>query len=474
MSKNENEDEEEDVPIEEEEETPEVTEHHDVCASIASIAGNALEWYDFGVFGYFSDIIGDVFFPPNQTGNAALIKTFAIFGGAFLARPIGGVLIGLLGDNVGRKSAVETSIFLMVFPTVALGCLPTYEMIGGFATALLIIMRLVQGLSVGGQLMSSVVFTLERTDESRWGLWGSSVFAVSSLGVSLGSLLSYVLRESLDDEQLRAWGWRLPFLLGIFGILPGAYLKYRSKEHYVGASNTANPNDDEEHAPLERKNTFVEALKPGNRRALIASALVPSVGAATYYITFIWLAVYMESIITPPVPHAFAINTVVGIIGMLLVFLGGWISDCFGHHRALMFVSSTGIAIAGPISLNLISLGDPGVAFVCQLVIALFLAIFQGAMIPWMIKNFPPDVRLTSVSFGYNLAIMVCGGFAPAVATLLVDNVAITSPGYIMTVLTFVSWIGLCIMPKNRATFQDDEDLSQLELQKNSSENQLT
>mmetsp|Transcript_13946 Transcript_13946/g.20602 ORF Transcript_13946/g.20602 Transcript_13946/m.20602 type:complete len:464 (+) Transcript_13946:44-1435(+) len=463
MSKSEN---EEENPREEEEE---VIQHHDVCASIASIAGNALEWYDFGVFGYFSDIIGDVFFPPNQTGNAALVKTFAVFGGAFLVRPIGGVLIGILGDNVGRKSAVQTSIFLMVFPTVALGCLPTYEMAGGFATFLLIIMRLLQGLSVGGQLMSSVVFTLERTDESRWGLWGSSVFAVSSLGVSLGSFLSYILRQSLDQEQLRTWGWRLPFLLGIFGVLPGVYLKYHAKEHHVDESNTTNSSADEPHAPLERKNTFIEALKPSNRRALISSALVPCLSAATYYIVFIWLAVFMESILTPPIPHAFAINTAVGLVGILFVFVGGWLADRLRRYRLLMFLSSAAIAIAGPLALHLISLGDPGVAFVSQAAIALFLAIWQGSMIPWMIKNFPPNVRLTSVSLGYNLAVMICGGFAPAVATLLVDNVSVTSPGYIMTVLTFVSWIGLCIVPKQE-TLQNDDNL---QLQKNS-EVQLT
>mmetsp|Transcript_26020 Transcript_26020/g.36697 ORF Transcript_26020/g.36697 Transcript_26020/m.36697 type:complete len:213 (-) Transcript_26020:1008-1646(-) len=163
-------------------------EHHDIKASLAGIAGNVLEWYDFSVFGYFSDVIGQVFFPPDQKGHAALIESFAVFGGAFLARPIGGAILGLMGDTHGRKSALETSILLMALPTFALGCLPSFKTVGWLAPFLLIILRLLQGFSVGGQLMTSVVFTLERTDKSRWGLWAASVYAASGLGVVIGSL----------------------------------------------------------------------------------------------------------------------------------------------------------------------------------------------------------------------------------------------------------------------------------------------
>jgi MHS family proline/betaine transporter-like MFS transporter len=427
-----------------EEEEPPVVEHHDLMASIAGISGNMLEWYDFSVFGFFSDIIAEVFFPPDQKGQAALIETFAVFGGAFLARPIGGAVIGYLGDNHGRKRAVETSIFLMAFPTFALGCLPSFAAVGWLSPVLLIIMRLLQGFSVGGQLMSSVVFTLERTDEKHWGVWGASVFAVTTLGVSLGSLISYILRETLDDDQLHSWGWRLPFLLGAFGVVPGAYLKFRAREH----PHLPEPSHGGGAPKLERKNTFAEAFGPSNRRALLASALVPCLPAATYYIVFVWMAIYMESIVDPPVPHAFGINTAVGVLGIFLVFLGGWISDCYGKYVTLMVASSLCIAVAGPLFLHWIGQGDPVVAFSCQATMALFLSIWNGAMTPWMIKSFPPHIRSTSVNIGYNLAVSICGGFSPLVATILVDRFTNASPGYIMTVLAVVSWLGLCIAPK--------------------------
>lgn len=210
-----------------EEATSDPPEHHDLKTTIAGIAGNVLEWYDFSVYGYFSDIIGKVFFPPNQSGNAALVESFAVFGIAFLVRPIGGAIFGYMGDNVGRKTALENSILLMALPTFLLGCLPSFESVGWWSTVLLIICRALQGFSVGGQLMSSVVFTLEGTDQSKWGFRAAIVFAATTLGAVLGSLVAYALRETLNDEQLESFGWRIPFFFGLVGILPGLYLKVR-------------------------------------------------------------------------------------------------------------------------------------------------------------------------------------------------------------------------------------------------------
>ena len=150
----------------------------DFWQTFAGVAGNVLEWYDFAVFGFLDDVIGDVFFPPNSEGDAS---AFLVFGGAFIMRPIGGLLLGWLGDTVGRKKALVVSIFLMAFPTFAMGCLPGYSQIGNWAVVLLIIVRLLQGLSVGGQLMSSLVFTLENHDPGRWGLFGSFVMAAANL-----------------------------------------------------------------------------------------------------------------------------------------------------------------------------------------------------------------------------------------------------------------------------------------------------
>jgi len=151
--------------------SPNETKVDNVWQSLASVIGNVLEWYDFAVFGSLSDVLGQVFFPPSSKDDENdnnLVQSFAVFGGAFLMRPIGGMLFGFVGDRFGRKRALTISIFLMAFPTFAMGCLPGYQAVGPIAILLLIIVRLLQGLSVGGQLMSSLVYTLESHDPIRW------------------------------------------------------------------------------------------------------------------------------------------------------------------------------------------------------------------------------------------------------------------------------------------------------------------
>ena len=235
--------------------------------TFAGLAGNILEWYDFAIFAYFSDILSDVFFPPNQEGHAALVETFAVFGGAFLMRPIGGMMMGYIGDKYGSRKALTISIFLMAFPTFAMGCLPGYSSIGSLAIVLLTLVRLLQGLSVGGQLMSSLVSTLERHPKAKWGLYGSYVMASANLGTLLGGTIAMILRRSLTAEELQTWGWRIPFLSGIFVSVSGFYLRsHRSDDdqHQVhGDGATSGP-----------QNPIRLSFSRGNIRSLLASAMV--------------------------------------------------------------------------------------------------------------------------------------------------------------------------------------------------------
>lgn len=157
--------------------------------TIASIAGNVLEWYDFAIYGYFSDIIGRNFFPPQKNETSSIIESFLIFGGAFFVRPVGGIIMGYIGDTFSRKRALEVSIFLMAFPTFAMGCLPTFERVGWWSLVMLVGVRLLQGLSVGGQLMSSLVFVVEGHDKKYWGWYASFAMTAASLGTLLGEVV---------------------------------------------------------------------------------------------------------------------------------------------------------------------------------------------------------------------------------------------------------------------------------------------
>mmetsp|Transcript_12126 Transcript_12126/g.18481 ORF Transcript_12126/g.18481 Transcript_12126/m.18481 type:complete len:451 (-) Transcript_12126:303-1655(-) len=402
--------------------------------TIAGVAGNVLEWYDFAVFGYFGDVIADVFFPP-QSGHAALIESFAIFGGAFLMRPVGGVMMGYIGDTVGRKKALEISIFLMAFPTFIMGCLPTYAQVGWTSWVMLLIVRLLQGLSVGGQLMSSLVYTVEQHPREAWGLYGSYVMSAAACGSLLGGVVATVIRDTTTDEQLKSWGWRIPFLSGILVSVVGIYLRYHGGDELHGSVDVP-------------KNPLKMAFAKSNRRALMASTLVPMVWAAGFYLGFVWIAAYMEEFVKPPVPQAFAVNTAALLISMCILFpFCGKLSDIYGRTR-VMLVGAVGLIILSPLNLIITNLGNPYLAFLIQTSFGIVLALWGAPMCAWLAESFEPDVRLTSVAFGYNIAHATFGGMSPAIATAMADHVSLWSPGVYLSCVTLLSLLGLYIAPQ--------------------------
>lgn len=434
----------------------------DIWQTIAGVAGNILEWYDFAVFGYLGDVIGGVFFPPNQGGDASTIEAFAVFGGAFLMRPIGGMLLGYIGDVYGRKRALVISIFLMAFPTFAMGCLPTYAQIGPFAIVLLTIVRLLQGLSVGGQLVSSLVFTLENHDPRQWGLYGSFVLAAANFGTLLGGLVATVLRDSLAQEQLESWGWRLPFISGIVVSFSGFYLRSHGDHEHAPTSHVPVDTDPEaeDHSGEDRfanndthardlasspppVNPLRLAFAKGNRRALLASTMVPMLWAAGFYLSFVWMAIFMEDLIPVAVPNALAVNSTALFLSVCLFFpVAGALSDRFGRRR-IMTIGGVGMGVLAPLLVMLIGRGHPLLALLSQLTIGVAVSFWGAPMCAWLVESFDPAARLTSVAIGYNLAQASVGGITPALATYMVDAAGPNSPGWILTFLALISLTGL-------------------------------
>jgi len=173
-----------------------------------------MEWFDFASFGAFADIIGKEFFPDDYP-ELQLLKTMSIFGAAFVMRPLGGIIMGWIGDTVGRQRALEISIALMLLPSFLIGCLPSYHIIGWYATAALVFLRLLQGIAVGGELVGAFIYTIEATGGMNRGFWGGACKATGNFGTSLGMGTAVTLRYVLTPEQLLSWGWRVPFLMGI-------------------------------------------------------------------------------------------------------------------------------------------------------------------------------------------------------------------------------------------------------------------
>src|SRR5215469_2529723 len=256
-------------------------------AITAGVIGNVLEWYDFGVYGYLVPIISQLFFPSSST-VASLLSTFGVFGVGFLMRPVGSILFGIYGDRYGRRNALSAVIFVMALATFAMGLLPTYNQLGVLAPLLLVVVRLVQGLSAGGEWGGSTAYIVEFAPAGRRGFFGSWQLVGVGSGFLFGSLTAAMINTVLPPAIRFAWGWRLPFLFGIAVGIVGAYLRWRLSdtpkylEIEVQGEIAA--------APLS------EALKKYPRETWLGFGLTVH-NTAAYYMALVYMTSYMSSVL---------------------------------------------------------------------------------------------------------------------------------------------------------------------------------
>jgi MHS family proline/betaine transporter-like MFS transporter len=379
-------------------------------AIIAAGIGNALEWYDFAVYGYFVSTISKLFFPSSDP-LASLLSAYLVFGVGFLMRPVGSILFGIYGDRYGRRKALSAVIFLMALSTLAIGLLPTYGEVGVLAPILLVVARLVQGLSAGGEWGGSTAYIVEYAPEGRRGFIGSwQQFSVGS-GFLLGSLSGTVLSFALSPEALTAWGWRVPFLLGILVGGLGAYLRWR-------LADTPKFVEIEEHhavaeAPLKA------ALTKYPRETLTAFGITLH-NTAAYYISLVYMTGYFTNVAKIPQPTAQLIGTACLAVFVTLIPFTGLLSDRIGR-RPLLMASCIGYALLSYPLFMLGSSGSVGFAFLAQLTMIVFQSLYAGPCPAAYAELFPTRVRYTALSIGYNIAVAIFGGFAAYIATWLIQ-----------------------------------------------------
>jgi MHS family proline/betaine transporter-like MFS transporter len=294
----------------------------------AGVIGNLMEWYDFALYGYFASVLSELFFPSGDPA-AATLATWAVFAAGFVMRPIGSAIFGYIGDRWGRRRALLISVIFMGAPTFTLGILPTYEMVGIAAPILLLIIRLIQGLSVGGEFSSSVTYVVETSPVNRRGLSGSWANVGSMAGMLLGSALAALVTNIFSASFVQAWGWRLPFLFGgilaVFavylrkGLSPSALFKEHEKRH-------------ENRSPL--KLVFQQ-----NKKQLLQAFFFASGYAALFYIPFVYLPDYLSQYSNMPIAEGLRINTIsTGGILLLIPFMG-FLSDRFIRRKKLILIA---------------------------------------------------------------------------------------------------------------------------------------
>jgi MHS family proline/betaine transporter-like MFS transporter len=371
----------------------------------AAAIGNLLEWYDFGVYAYLASLIAAKFFPGSDP-TASLLASFAAFGVGFLARPLGGIVIGRLGDIKGRKTALVLTIFLMAFGTVGLGLLPTYDSIGVWAPILLVIMRLVQGLAAGGEWGTSTAFMIEWAPQGRRGFFGSFQQVSTAGGTLLGSAVAAIMTSSLSSAAMLDWGWRVPFLLGAALLVVGAYMRQNVDETpSYEASRQATASQP------------VAAGFPLGARAFGFTIF----WTIAYYTLLVWMPSFTQRFAGLSPSQALWSNTI-GLIAMVIaVPCWGTLSDKVGRRPILM----ASAILIGALCYPMLSLmaGGTGLALVLpiQILFGILLALYSGAGPAAISEIFPTHLRSTWMTSGYALSVAIFGGFAPFIATWLIQ-----------------------------------------------------
>jgi MFS transporter, MHS family, proline/betaine transporter len=371
----------------------------------AGMIGNTLEWYDFAIYGYFAVAIGKSFF-PHQSAIAQLLSAFGVFAVGYLMRPVGGVIVGHIGDRFGRRSALVFSVTAMAVPTVLIGLLPGFAVLGILAPIILIALRMIQGLSVGGEYPSSVVFLVEHAPKGRRGLMSAFAFCGAAGGILLGSAVSAAFAALMPAETLEAWGWRIPFLSGALVAFAGYALRRHMVDVAVGESR--------EHAPI------VETIR--DHGWLVGRFAALSIfNAVTFYVSFVFIVSWLQTADGMPPARALEINTASMVLLLPLGLAVGWLTDKIGRKPCL--IAATLLGLFGALPLYWVMHNSSAeLAFLGQFGFVVMIALFNGVQPLLMTETAPAHIRCTAVALGYNISLGVVGGLSPLAATWLIDR----------------------------------------------------
>jgi MFS transporter, MHS family, proline/betaine transporter len=376
---------------------------------VAAVIGNALEWYDFVVYGFLTVIISRLFFPADSE-YASLLFAMATFGVGFFMRPVGGVLIGMYADRKGRKAALQLIIGLMTLSMAMIAFAPPYAAIGIAAPLLILTARLLQGFATGGEFASATSFLVESAPAGQKGFYGSLQMVGQSLAALGGAVAGALVTRLLAPEQLDSWGWRLPFLFGLLigpvGIWIRRYLE--ETEEFVKAQQSA-----EARLPLGR-------LLAMNSRAVLTTFGMVISGTISYYVVLVYMPTFARTQLNIPLADAF-VAQVIGLLCLTAVIpIFGALSDRIGRKPIL--VTALLLYLVGLYPLFSWLHANPTLMHlaIVQAILCSMVGMYFGPISTALAEQFPVRMRSTGLAIAYNFAVMMFGGFAQFIVTWLI------------------------------------------------------
>jgi MHS family proline/betaine transporter-like MFS transporter len=411
----------------------------------SSSVGNALEWFDFLVYGYFATIIAKQFFPMQDEWLSTLLA-IATFGISFLMRPLGAVVLGLYGDRKGRKAALTLSIALMMVGTFAMAVMPPYASIGLAAPLLILLARLVQGFAVGGEFGSATAFMVEHS-ASRRGYYASWQFASQGLAAITAAAFGGLLTAWLPPEHLNSWGWRIPF---VFGLLVGP-VGYYIRSHLDETPEFLAMRKEREAREAAGERAVVSEEKGASFanqwvNLLLAIGIVAQ-STVGVYVLQLYMPMYAVKQLHMPAAASFGVVVLNGGLQFILSPVMGALSDRIGRIRIMLTTSILMGALIYPMFAWLQTHPTIGWLLLLQATAGIFKAAYSGPMPALMSEIFPTQVRSTGLSIGYSIGVTIFGGFAPTIVETFIhltgDKLA---PSYYVLLAAVLSGISLIIV----------------------------
>lgn len=408
-----------------------------------SSLGGAIEFYDFIVFIFLAKTISQLFYPSNNP-ITSLMATFGVFAIGYLARPIGGMIFGHFGDKLGRKKTFIATVLLMAIPTFLIGCLPVYQQAGIWASCLLLVLRIFQGLSVGGEIPGAIVFITESVNSKHQTLACALIFFGINFGMLAGSFLSTWLNHALTPEELLAWGWRIPFLLGgVLGII-SYYLRSQLQE--TEFFNLMIKQKLNSQIPLKEVITK-------HQPAVLSTVAIIALQAVIVSIFCLTMPTYLSTFFHYNLAQLLSLNTLnIFIFSVLLIFLG-YLADKIGATK-IITVGAVGLLLFSYLLFSLFQLHLFWVVVITTIICSAIASCVTSCFAPLLAEAYPTQVRYTGVALSYNLGFAFFGGLTPLITTALIEKTHnVLAPAFYVMAIAVLALTGLFFTRRITNTF---------------------
>jgi MHS family proline/betaine transporter-like MFS transporter len=393
----------------------------------AAAAGMFVEFFDYGIYGFFASTIALIFF-PSADPTTGLLLAFAVFGLTFFVRPVGGVVCGLMGDRIGRQRTLVIIMALITVSTAMIGLLPSYATLGIAAPILLVVLRLAQGFATGGESAGAMSFVAEYAPPGERGKLVAFTQLASYCSLLLATLIGTTLAQNLSAADLQSWGWRIPFLLALPLGLVGFYIRSKLED---------SPKfQDLRRSDTRSKNPLREVLSSSrHRRAVLLAIAIPVLNGSGYYILFTYMPTYLNTTLKFSIAEGLAVTSCALVVVIAAIPLAGILSDRIGRKPTIVGSAIT-VAVLGLPCYWLMTRGSVGLAILGAAVLGLVFAGHTGVVHTVLVELFPTRLRYTAYALGYNIGTAIFGGAAPLLITYLLkvtDNRAITAYYVVIT-----------------------------------------